>query len=180
MTDKLLTLGLFVAAAALITLGFATSTYLKDRSLVGWPTVMAHIESSEIVRVDLGSLDMPARAQFGLSQQKHTTERVWTLAISYRYKIGDKQYDGDRATSSPLRVPAWSESFMPSAELESIFDRLQPGKDHPIHVNPADPRESYIEYLPDPGLPPLLLGGLGLLIASSFIFGIWLNMQGKS
>jgi len=178
MTDRVFLIGLFIATGGLITLGFALTAVLQVRSLEKWPTAEATIVSANIVKTTSARYLYPARNQLSINQSNEVVDDVWALTVEYRYQTDRTEHRGSRATSAPVLENLRLHPTGPSAELLNLLARVPPGAVVPVHVNPADPDDSYLLAVPDPGIPPLLKTGAALVVAGLVIL-LWTKLKGN-
>ena len=83
----------------------------------------------------------------------------WQVQVVYRYRVGEREWLGNRIHETPDADKAWSEG-----ERESFAQRFAPGSSLRVFVDPSNPSEAMLEPSVD------YMGGvrwllLGLLLA---------------
>jgi hypothetical protein len=166
--------GLLVAAGGVISLALGFAEQKKDLELSRWPAVAGQMEYCKIVESKNTRMRSSSQLSTARSDANLETVNVWTLEADYHYEINGKKYNGYRATSSSLAEQIDGSKSEPSKRLKSIMAQLKEGASVEVHHDPANPQESYVIYVPAPGIASLyktgaalLVIGAGIVIASS-------------
>lgn len=84
--------------------------------------------------------------------------------MRYKFEVAGRHYTGDRASNKLLEQARSTPEQPPPSEWLSLCDRYGSGSPASIHYNPANPRQSYVHYLPSSGVyETAVLGGVFLL-----------------
>ena len=94
--------------------------FLKAKAIEGWPTTNGVILSSE------------------LTSQFRGTSTSYEARIEYEYRVGEQPYKSNK-------VRTRGAAGQHHSDLAPLVEKFAAGRQIPVHYNPADPSEAYLE-----------------------------------
>lgn len=117
---------LVVTVILMVSAGFLFSRW---NGFERWPTVPGTVLS--------GRIEEKVRTSGTKSRKR--TRRTWEPRVSYRYVVDGREYTGER-TLRPGEPEYYSR-----ADAQAFLDRNPVGAVRPVHHDPRDPQDSFLE-----------------------------------
>ncbi len=118
---------------------------------VNWPTAKAVIKTSDIERIE---------------NTKHPEDPRYRAELTYAYKVGDKEYEGDRICFDSATSLSFDQDKEELFWLEKMMEHYKPKSVHKVFYDPKDPDNAVLL----PGIDPYTyqLNGAGIIFLGLF------------